>query len=65
MPKLKTNKSAKKRFRITGKKKIKRTRANKSHLMVSFNGNRVRKLRKAALVSKSEEKVVRRMLLAE
>lgn len=64
MPKLKTNKSAKKRFRITGTGKVKRTRAGKSHLMVTFSGSRVRKLRKAKLVSKSEEKVIRRMLLA-
>ena len=65
MPKLKTNKSAKKRFRITGTGKVKRTRAGKSHLMVTFSGNRTRRLRKAALVSPSEVKVVRRMLLAE
>ena len=65
MPKQKTNKSAKKRFRVTGTGKVKRTRAGKSHLMVSFSGGRVRKLRKARLVSRTEEKTVKRMLLAE
>jgi large subunit ribosomal protein L35 len=64
MPKLKTNKSARKRFKITAKGKVKRTRAGKSHLMVTFRQKRVRRLRKGALVSKPEEYVVKRMLLA-
>ncbi len=63
MPKLKTNKAARKRFRITGTGKIKRTRAGKSHLMVTFSGKRVRKLRKSAMVSPADMKAVRRMLL--
>ncbi len=65
MPKLKTNKSAKKRFRLTKSGKIKRSRAGKSHLMRSFSQKRVRRLRKPTLVSKAETKVIKRMLLAE
>lgn len=65
MPKLKTNKSALKRFRLTKNGRIKRSRANKSHLMSSFNAKRVRRLRKSAFVSKADEKAVKRMLLAE
>jgi len=65
MPKLKTNKSARKRFKLTGTGKVKRHRAGKSHLMRSFSQKRVRRLRKAALVSKAETKVVKRMLLAD
>ncbi len=64
MPKLKTNKSAAKRFKLTGTGKVKRTRAGKSHLMVTFSGKRVRRLRKAGLVCKREEKNIKRMLLA-
>ena len=63
MPKLKSNRSAKKRFRLTANKKVKRTRANKSHLMVSFSSKRVRRLRRSAYVASTEEKTVRRMLL--
>ena len=65
MPKMKTNKSAKKRFRLTKSGKIKRWRAGKSHRMSSFSGKRVRNLRKPDLVSKAEEKNIKRMLLAE
>ncbi|MSR74875.1 MAG: 50S ribosomal protein L35 [Planctomycetes bacterium] len=64
MPKLKTSKSAAKRFRLTGKGKVKRTRSGKSHLMVTFSGKRVSRLRKSALVCKAEEKKIKRMLLA-
>jgi large subunit ribosomal protein L35 len=62
MPKLKTNKAARKRFRVTGTGKIKRTRSGKSHLMVSFSGKRVRKLRKGTLVSKADKKTVENLL---
>lgn len=65
MSKMKTNRSAKKRYKITGTGKIKRSRAGKSHLMATFSGKRVRQLRNAALVSKGEEKTAKRMLLAE
>jgi large subunit ribosomal protein L35 len=65
MPKQKTNKSAKKRFRITKKGRVKRWKAGKSHRMGTFSQKRVRKLRKPGLVSEAEEKTVRRMLGAE
>lgn len=65
MSKLKTNRSAKKRFKVTGTGKIRRMKAGKSHLMASFSGKRVRKLRKPGLVAKGEAKVYRRMLLAD
>ncbi|MAG55029.1 MAG: 50S ribosomal protein L35 [Planctomycetes bacterium] len=62
MPKLKTNKSAKKRFKVTAKGRIKRSRAGKSHLMRSFTGKRVRALRRPAMMSGGDEKVAKRML---
>jgi large subunit ribosomal protein L35 len=65
MPKMKSNKSARKRCRVTRSGKIKRSRAGKSHLMSSFRGKRVRQLRRPAFVSKAEEKTVRRMLLLD
>ena len=65
MPKLKTKKSAKKRFKVTKSGKVLRTRAGKSHLMVGTRGKTVRALRRKGLVHKTELKTVRRMLLAE
>jgi len=65
MPKLKTKKSAKKRFKVTKSGKVLRTRAGKSHLMVGTRKKTVRRLRRRGQVHPSELKDVRRMLLAE
>jgi large subunit ribosomal protein L35 len=65
MPKLKTKKSAKKRFKLTKSGKVLRTRAGKSHLMVGTRGKTVRRLRRRGQVHDTELKSVRRMLLAE
>jgi len=65
MPKMKSNKSARKRYRVTKSGRVRRSRAGKSHLMSSFRGKRVRQLRRPAFVSKSEEKTARRMLLVD
>lgn len=64
MPKRKSNRSARKRFKVTGTGKVMRTQAGKSHLMGSFSGKRVRKLRRKARVASNQEKVVKEMLLA-
>ncbi len=61
MPKLKTHSGLKKRVRVSSKGKIKRMKAFKSHLMSGKSGNRIRKLRKKALIS---EGYVRTMLRA-
>jgi large subunit ribosomal protein L35 len=64
MPKLKTKKSAAKRFRVTGSgKKIMRRKAGKNHLLQHKSAERKRRrLDDLALVSKEDEKNVRRML---
>jgi large subunit ribosomal protein L35 len=59
---LKTNKAAAKRFKMTAKGIVKRTRANRRHLLVARSRKRKRQLRRAALVSASEKKTVRRLL---
>ncbi len=59
---LKTNKSVAKRIRRTGTGKFKRTRANKGHLLTKKSRKRKRALRKAALVSQSDLRKIRRML---
>ena len=62
MPKMKTRKSALKRFKMTGSGKIKRTRSHDTHLFLNKSSNRKRRLEEAALVSKGERKKIRKML---
>jgi large subunit ribosomal protein L35 len=45
MPKMKTYKSIKKRFRVTAKGKLKRRQAGKKHLLSHKTGKRKRQLR--------------------
>ncbi len=63
MPKMKSNRGAAKTFKKTGSGKIKRFKAFKSHILTKKSTKRKRNLRQATLVSKSEEKRVKRMIL--
>lgn len=62
MAKMKTNKSAAKRFRATGKGKIKRSKAGMAHILGKKSPKRKRNLRKSGLVAKADEKRVKSML---
>ncbi len=62
MPKMKTKRSAAKRFKVTGSGKIRRQRAFKSHLLSKKTRKRKRHLRKPALVSSADTQRVRRLL---
>ncbi|OOB79819.1 MAG: 50S ribosomal protein L35 [Epulopiscium sp. Nuni2H_MBin003] len=62
MPKLKTNKAAAKRFKVTGTGKLKRSKAYTSHILTKKSPKRKRQLRKATLVDKSNEKQMKRLL---
>ncbi len=62
MPKMKTNKGAAKRFKVTGKGKVRRHKANKSHILTKKTAKRKRHLRKSGLVHKADEKRVKRLL---
>ena len=62
MPKLKTNRAAHKRFRVTGTGKIKRTKAYGSHILTKKSSKRKRNLRKGTTVAGSDARRVRRML---
>lgn len=64
MPKQKTRRSASKRFRLTGTGKIKRNKANHSHMLIRRSNSAKRKMRKADLVDASEKKRVKRMIIA-
>ena len=63
--KMKTHKGAKKRFKVTGTGKIKRYRANNSHILTKKDAKRKRRLRRADLVATNGEiKHVKRLLQA-
>ena len=62
MPKMKTNRSAAKRFKITGKGKVKRMQANKSHILTKKDSKRKRHLRDSKVAAKGDSRRVKRML---
>ncbi len=63
MPKMKTHSSAKKRFSMTGSGKIKRFRANTSHLMRKKSNKAKTRLSGSTLVSEADEKRVKKLLV--
>ncbi len=50
MPKMKTHKGLKKRFRVTASGKIKYKRSNAGHLMSGKSGDRCRVMRRPAIL---------------
>lgn len=62
MPKVKTNSSAKKRFKLTGSGKIKRKHAFKSHILTKKETKQKRNLTQSALVHPSDEKNIKQQL---
>jgi large subunit ribosomal protein L35 len=62
MPKIKTHSSSKKRFGFTGKGKIKRAKAYKSHILTKKTAKRKRNLRKGTLVSDANYSTVKSMI---
>ena len=62
MPKMKTNRGAAKRFRVTGSGKIRRSKAFSSHILTKKSTKRKRNLRQATLIAEVDVHAVRRML---
>ncbi|AGX43712.1 50S ribosomal protein L35 [Clostridium saccharobutylicum] len=62
MPKMKSHRGAAKRFRKTGTGKLKRSKAFKSHILTKKSSKTKRNLRKAGYVSKTQEKVMKKLL---
>ncbi len=62
MPKMKTNSSAKKRFKLTGTGKIARKSAFKRHILTKKTTKQKRNLTNTALVADSDMGNVKRML---
>ena len=62
MPKMKTNKAAAKRFKITGSGKLLRDRPFHKHLLQCKSANKKRKMLNEAGVSKTDMKRIKSML---
>ncbi len=62
MPKIKTNRAAAKRFRVTASGKIKRNKAYKRHILSSKGKKRKRNLRQSTLVAAVEQKRIRKLI---
>ena len=62
MPKMKTNRSAAKRFSKTGRGKIRRNKAYASHILTSKTTKRKRKLRRRGLISPSDAGRIARLI---
>jgi large subunit ribosomal protein L35 len=65
MPKMKSHKGARKRFKITGSGKVKRMRAFKSHILTKKSPKRKRNLRQSTtMTTNGEVKNIKRLLQA-
>jgi large subunit ribosomal protein L35 len=62
MPKVKTNSSAKKRFKVTGTGEITFQKAYKRHILTKKSTKRKRNLRKDGIVSSANRPFVMRLL---
>lgn len=62
MQKMKSHRGAAKRFKKTGTGKLKRAKAFKSHILTKKSSKTKRNLRKTGYVSKSEAKVIKKLL---
>ncbi len=64
MPKMKSNRSARKRFRLTATGKVRRQHAFTRHLLTKKTRKRKRELRHPAHIAAADARRVKRLLLA-
>jgi large subunit ribosomal protein L35 len=62
MPKIKTNRSAAKRFKKTGTGKWVYSKSNANHILTKKTTKRKRSLRKSHLIDKTNKKVLSQLL---
>ena len=62
MPKIKTNRAAAKRFKVTVTGKLKRSKAYKRHILTKKTTKTKRNLRKAAIVDATNVKNMKKIL---
>ncbi len=60
--KMKTNRAAAKRFKLTGSGRVRRNKAYHGHLFTAKSPKRLRNLRKRSLVSTADQARAKRML---
>ena len=61
MPKVKTNRAAAKRFKVTGTGKLKRNKAYKSHILTKKSAKTKRNLRKPAMTDATNVKNMKKL----
>ena len=62
MPKMKTHRGAAKRFSLTAKGKIKRSKAYSSHILTKKTTKRKRNLRKSDLLNKRDMNGIKKLI---
>ena len=62
MPKLKTHRGAAKRFRLTGRGKVRRSKAYSNHILTKKSPKRKRGLRQQGLVNAADAPRIKRLL---
>ena len=62
MPKMKTSRSAAKRFKLTGTGKLKRNKAYKRHILTKKSTKTKRNLRKPAITDSTNVKMMKKIL---
>ena len=62
MPKIKTNRAAAKRFKVTGTGKLKGNKAYKSHILTKKSTKRKRNLRQATITDATNVKNMKKVL---
>jgi large subunit ribosomal protein L35 len=62
MPKMKTNKGARKRFNVTGSGRVKFKKMHRRHLLTAKSQKRKRQSRQDGILTKADEANVKRLL---
>jgi len=62
MPKMKTNKSAAKRFKVSGSGRVRRPKSGGNHGLINKSRKRLRRLRNQDMVDSTMEKRIKRLL---
>jgi large subunit ribosomal protein L35 len=62
MPKMKTNRAAAKRFKVTGSGRVRQNKTSTQHNLIGKSRRRTRRLRNNDMVAKALEKAIKRLL---
>ncbi len=65
MPKMKTRKAVKARFKVTGTGKLVRSSPGRRHILTKKSGNRKRHLKRPSLVDSGQTKMYARLMCVE